>query len=109
MSRPAFASDVTRERFELVRERLEHARRKTRPRLHDLYDIFCAIQYLLHHQCSWRSLPPEFPRWRTVHEYFTQWSLKLGDGRSLLEAALETVGDELGLENLKKMPARQHR
>ncbi|MCX4269168.1 MAG: IS5/IS1182 family transposase, partial [Lachnospiraceae bacterium] len=42
-----YPSDISREQFELVREDLEHAKKKTRPRKTDLYDIFCAILYLL--------------------------------------------------------------
>ena len=48
MARQTFPSDVPREQFETVREMLEAARRKTRPRKHDLYDVFCAVLYFLH-------------------------------------------------------------
>ena len=40
---------------------------------------------------AWRSLPPVFPPWRTVHEYFTQWTLARGDEHGLLERALGTA------------------
>ncbi|MDB5791336.1 MAG: hypothetical protein JWQ80_1360, partial [Massilia sp.] len=36
MERPAYPSDIAREQFEPVRDMLEAARRKTRPRKHDL-------------------------------------------------------------------------
>lgn len=79
MDRPAFPSDISREQFEPVRGMLEAARRKTRPRKHDLYDVFCAVLYFLHTGATWRSMPAGFPPWRTVHEYFTQWTM-LRDG-----------------------------
>jgi transposase len=91
MDRPEFPSDVSREQFELVRPMLEAARRRTRPRKHDLYDVFCAVLYFLDSGGAWRSLPPAFPPWRTVHEYFTQWTLARGGEPSLLERALVAI------------------
>lgn len=81
---------------------LEAARRKTRPRKHDLYDVFCAVLYFLDSGVAWRSLPPEFPPWRTVHEYFTQWTLARGEERNLLERALEELGRAETLDKLRK-------
>jgi transposase len=81
---------------------LEAARRKTRPRKHDLYDVFCAVLYFLDSGVAWRSLPPEFPPWRTVHEYFTQWTLARGDERNLLERALEELDRAETLDTLRK-------
>ncbi len=93
MDRAAFASDVTREQFDRVRNLLEGARRKTRPRKHDLYDVFCAVLYFLKSGTPWRSMPHEFPPWRTVHEYFTQWSTARPGEPSLLDQALEGAGE----------------
>ena len=42
-----YPSDITREQFEIIRPDLENAKRKTRPRKYDLYDIFCAVLYIL--------------------------------------------------------------
>jgi transposase len=102
MSRPEFPSDISREDFEQVRPMLEAARRKTRPRKHDLYDVFCAVLYFLDSGAAWRSLPPVFPPWRTVHEYFTQWTLMRGDERNLLERTLEQMGLTAAIEQLHK-------
>jgi transposase len=81
---------------------LEAARRKTRPRKHDLYDVFSAVLYFLDSGTAWRGLPPTFPPWRTVHEYFTQWTLARGDEQSLLERALEQIGRQTMIEKLHK-------
>jgi transposase len=102
MSRPEFPSDISREDFERVRPMLEAARRKTRPRKHDLYDVFCAVLYFLDSGVAWRSLPPVFPPWRTVHEYFTQWTLARGNETGLLERALEQAGKTEMIEPLHK-------
>ncbi len=81
---------------------LEAARRKTRPRKHDLYDVFCAVLYFLDSGVAWRSLPPVFPPWRTVHEYFTQWTLTRGAEPRLLERALEQAGKPAMIAQLHK-------
>jgi transposase len=88
--RKAYDSDISREQFEGIRELLERARHKTRPRQHDLYDIFCGVLYILKAGCQWRMLPGDFPAWRTVHYYFVQWSEKGKAGEaSLLEQTLK--------------------
>ena len=41
-----YPSDISREQFEIIKEDLEEARKKTRPRKTDLYDVFCAVLYV---------------------------------------------------------------
>jgi transposase len=103
MARPEFPSDIPREQFELVRDMLEAARRKTRPRKHDLYDVYCAVLYFLHTGAAWRSLPREFPPWRTVHEYFTQWTMTRDGERTLLEQTLDRLGRDTELAQLHRL------
>jgi len=105
MARPEFPSDISREQFENVRDMLEAARRKTRPRKHDLYDVFCAVLYFLNAGAAWRSMPPEFPPWRTVHECFPQWTMLRDGDRTLLEQALQKVGRTAEIERLHKLMA----
>lgn len=90
--RQRYPSDVSREQFESIRVLLETARKKTSPRRIDLYDIFCGITYLLKSGCQWRMLPSDFPKWRTVHSYFQQWSKASTTKPSLLEQALKKCG-----------------
>lgn len=90
MERKVYPSDISREQFESIRGTLESARRKTSPRDVDLYDIFCAILYLLKNGCAWRAIPGDFPGWTTVRYYFDQWSQQqTNEGASLLELALK--------------------
>jgi transposase len=86
--RKVYPSDIKREQFEVIRPLLESARKKTAPRRVDLYEVFCAVLYLLRTGCQWRALPSDFPKWRTVHSYFAIWSEPREDG-SLLEQALK--------------------
>ncbi len=103
MARQPYDSDVSRENFEIVRNLLESARKKTRPRKHDLYDVFCAVLYLLANGVSWRRLPNDFPPWRTVHEYFTQWTTTRNNETGLLEQALMQTGEERAAERLRAL------
>ena len=61
--RKSYPSDIKREQFEAIRALLESARKKTAPRRVDLYEVFCAVLYLLRTGCQWRALPSDFPWW----------------------------------------------
>ena len=89
--RKGYPSDIKREQFEVIRPLLESARKKTAPRRVELYEVFCAVLYLLRTGCQWRALPSDFPKWRTVHSYFAIWS-EPREGGSLLEQALKKSG-----------------
>jgi len=90
--RKRYPSDISGEQFERIRPLLESARKITRPRTVDLYDVFCAVLYLLKGGCQWRMLPSEFPKWPTVYAYFVIWNEVGEDGISLLERALKKSG-----------------
>ena len=108
--RKGYPSDIKREQFEVIRPLLESARKKTAPRRVDLYEVFCAVLYLLRTGCQWRALPSDFPKWRTVHSYFAIWS-EPREGGSLLEQALKKSGwrgpRETGAQRLQR--ALDHR
>ena len=70
----SYPSDISREQFARILPTLESARRRTKPRTVDLYDVFCGVLYLLKSGCLWRMLPADFPNWRTCYKYFRQWS-----------------------------------
>ena len=57
--RKGYPSDIKREQFEAIRPLLESARRKTAPRKVELYEVFCAVLYLLRTGCQWRALPSD--------------------------------------------------
>ncbi|MGA3473177.1 IS5 family transposase [Lactiplantibacillus plantarum] len=69
-----YPSNISRQQFELIRPDLEAARRSTRPRKYDLYELFCAVVYVLRTGCQWRELPVDFPRWQLVYYYYRVWS-----------------------------------
>ena len=87
----SYPSDISQEQFEIIREELEHSRRKTKPRKYDLYDIFCGILYVLRGGIQWRMLPSDFPNWQIVYYYFTVWSEADEDGISRLDRVLKKI------------------
>ncbi len=89
--RKQYPSDIRREQFEHIRPSLESGRKKTAPRKVDLYEIFCAVLYLLKSGCQWRMLPEGFPKWTTVYYYFSLWN-KVEDGQqSRLHQCLKKI------------------
>jgi transposase len=107
MRKKKYPSDITREQFECVRPLLESVRKQTKPRTVDLYEVWCAVLYLLKSGCQWRMLPGEFPKWRTVHSYFAKWNEPDENGVSALERALKKSGwrgpHETGSERLAQL------
>ena len=90
--RKKYPSDITRKQFLKIKPLLEQARKKTKPRHVDIYEIFCAVSYLLKSGCQWRMLPRDFPKWNTVYFYFTIWSEQKGKEPSILEQVLKKNG-----------------
>ena len=89
----SYPSDISREQFARILPTLESARRRTKPRTVNLYDVFCGVLYLLKSGCQWRMLPADFPNWRTCYKYFRQWSERPGPGQdSILEQVLKKIG-----------------
>ena len=89
--RQAYPSDVTREQFEVIRCIFESLRKTTCPRKYDLYDIFCAILYIVKEGCTWRGLPHDFPKWRIVYRYFQLWGQANELGISIFEQAMREL------------------
>lgn len=75
---------MSREQFEVIRPELESARKQTRPRAVDLYEVLCAVLYVLRSGCQWR----------TVYAYFQQGSAEPEAGPPRLRAqALKKSGE----------------
>jgi len=89
--RKIYPSDISREQFQIILPLLEGARKQTSPRKTDLYDVFCAVLYVLDNGCTWRAIPGDFPNSNTVYYYFKIWKEPRQDG-SLLEQALKKIG-----------------
>ncbi|WP_241493155.1 IS5 family transposase [Levilactobacillus brevis] len=87
-----YPSNPSRHQFELIRPDLEVARQSTRPRKYDLYDLFCAVAYVLKTGCQWRQLPADFPNWQSVYYYYRVWSEEqIIDEPSILDKCLKKL------------------
>lgn len=74
LSRTTYPSDISRDQFKLIAPLLESARKKTKPRKVDLYEVFCGVLYVLKSGCQWDMLPEDLPKWRTVYNYWQIWN-----------------------------------
>lgn len=92
VKRKPYASDISREKFAEIETLLRSVWRGTKPIKLDLYEVFCAVLYLLRTGCQWRYLPPEFPKWQNVYAYWRKWSEPDQHGVSVLEQALKKSG-----------------
>jgi len=92
MYKKIYPSDLTHEQFEKIREILESAMQKTRPRKHDLYDVFNGVNYVLKTGCQWSALPSDYPNYKSVHRYFMIWSREPKTGDSILLQVLKKNG-----------------
>ena len=75
------------------------AKKETHPREFDLYDIFCAVQYVLKEGCRWRSLPHDFPKWQNVYYHFRIWKTPGEDGETLLDKVLRKLVEAKRVKN----------
>ena len=89
--RERYPSDITREQFEIIRPVLEGATKTTHPRKYDLYDIFCAVLYLIKEGCTWRGIPHDFPKWENVRYHYDIWAKPDESGFSLLDGILRDL------------------
>ena len=89
--RKSYPSDISREQFEVIREELVGAKKRTHPRKYDLYDLFCAVLYLLKEGCTWRAIPHDFPKWQNVHYHYDIWSSPDENGVSVLDRVLRKL------------------
>jgi len=83
--RKHYPSDISRKQFEKIKKELEGARKKTKPRKLDVYEVFCGVLYVVKNGCHWRMLPREFPKWESVYAYFRIWNQRTDGKESLLE------------------------
>ncbi len=89
--RKEYPSDISREQFEIIRKDIEAAKKKTHPQKFDLYDIFCAVLYLLKEGCTWRAIPHDYPKWQNVRYHYDIWAKPDEDGVSLLDRILRKL------------------
>lgn len=97
--RKIYSSDITKKQFKKIKHFLEKARKKTKPRKVKLYDIFCAILYVLKTACQWNQLPGDFPKWNTVYYYFRIWKHTENEGESIFQTVMRELVGKVRIDN----------
>lgn len=73
MSYQLYPSDLSDREWAQLTRLLPPAKTGGRPRTIDMRLVVNAIVYLTRNGCAWRSLPREYPPWKTVYGYFRYW------------------------------------
>ena len=68
-----YPSSLTDGEWFLLEPLLPSAKPSGRPRRQNLRSIVDAILYVLRGGIAWRFLPIDFPKWKTVYDYFWKW------------------------------------
>jgi putative transposase len=73
MARARYPADLTDAQWVVLEPLIPAVKSGGRPAVHDRREIMDAILYVLRTGCSWRSLPHDFPSWKTVYDYVRLW------------------------------------
>jgi transposase len=92
-----YPSDLTEPQWAILKNLLPPDQPYGRPRETDLREVLNAILYRNRNGCSWRALPRDFPRWRTVYNYFQKWRDD-GTWAALNDALRQQVRRQAGRE-----------
>ncbi|MDE6426193.1 MAG: transposase [Ruminococcus sp.] len=84
-------SDISRKQFEIIKEDLKSVWKTTCLSTYNLYDIFCAVIYLLEEGCTWRAIPYDFPKLTTIWYHYDIWIEKDENGISILDKILHKL------------------
>ena len=91
--RKSYPSDISKEQFENISGDLTEGKKKTHPSTYDLYDIFCAVLYLLKEGCTWRAIPHDFPKWQNVRYHYDIQAKPDENGVSILNRVLRKLAE----------------
>lgn len=72
MERAQYGSDLTDAQWRIIRRFVPKRAKRGRKPI-DRREVINAILYVNHTGCQWRSLPHDFPKWKTVYNIFWQW------------------------------------
>jgi putative transposase len=71
--RPAYATEVSAEEWQLLAPLLPPEKRGGRPRKYPIREVINGIQYVLRGGCAWRLMPHDLPHWQTAYQTFRAW------------------------------------
>ncbi|ABI59767.1 transposase-like protein [Nitrosomonas eutropha C91] len=70
--RASYLSALSQKQLAVIQLILERVRKVTKPRIIDLFAVFCTVVYILKTDCQWRALPGDHPKWETIYTYFSK-------------------------------------
>lgn len=65
----------------------------------DIYDIFCAVLYLLKEGYTWRTIPHDYPNWQNVRYHYDIWAKPDENGVRLFDRILQKLVEMEQQEN----------
>lgn len=78
MTNQTYPTDLTDRQWDCIKDLLPAAKPGGRPRSLDMRQVSNAILYLVVTGAQWRMLPKDYPKWKSVYDYFRTWR---DDGR----------------------------
>jgi putative transposase len=97
MNSERYASDLTDREWAILEPLIPPGKEGGRPRRMNMREVLNGIFYLLKTGCQWRMLPKDFPKWKTVNDYYSKWR-KDGTWQRLNDALREQVRTAAGRE-----------
>src|SRR3989344_7701745 len=77
VARWRYDSDLSDEQWGLIQVLIPATKSNNtiggRPAKYDRREILNAVLYVARTGCQWRLLPHDFPKWKTVYDYFILW------------------------------------
>ncbi len=68
-----YPTDLTDKQGQCIEDLIPVRKRRGRPRELDMRVVVNAILYVVVGGIQWRTLPKEYPTWKSVYHYFRQW------------------------------------
>jgi len=96
-SRTAYPTDLNDTEYAQIAPLLEKTSKRGRPRTIPYREILNAIFYVLKTGCGWRELPHDFPKWKTVYDYYRTFRME-GLWEEINEAVADAVRQQEGRE-----------
>lgn len=73
MARTQYPTDLTDSQWKRIAPLIPPPKPGGRPRSTEMREVLNAMFYIARTGCAWRMLPHEFPKWRTVYEFYAAW------------------------------------
>jgi transposase len=93
--RPAYATDVSDEEWQLLAPLLPPEKPGGRPRKYPMREVIKGIQYVLRGGCAWRLMPHDLPQWQTAYQTLRAWRHD-GTWRSIHDQLRDAVRTRMG-------------